>query len=822
MTGNSDDHDTIQAKRRRQGASSGPQGRAEAPSRERPQGSGSLPPYPPSAGGGGGSDGLGRLGGGKGCAGMPIGLIILLAIGYFILQMLSSGDGTSISQMPEEQQPPQFAPTSEPVEPTLAPTRRPAATRAPAATGSGQTWTVMLYQDADDKILEQDIYIDLNEVERVGSSDRVQIVAQIDRFKGAYSADGNWTSTRRYHITRDMDFTNVHSELVDDLGEQNMADGDTLVDFITWAAEAYPADNYVLILSDHGLGWPGGFSDPDPASRDSSRAPLAAALNDDQLYLMELEDALSVAVQNAGFEKFEMIGMDACLMGHIEVLSALEPYARYAVLSQETEPALGWAYAGFLQQLVDDPDMTGADLSSHIVDSYIRDDERINDDEARAEFLRQGSPMGGLFGSANLMSAASLAQQLGRTITLTAADLAAVPDLIHNLNTLAYTLQSEDQQVIANARTYAPSYTNIFGKDTPSPYIDLGSFVQLLQRQGGSSATIQAAKAVIASLNSVVIAEKHGEGKRGSTGVSIYFPNSTLYRSPVAGPQSYTAIARRFAQESLWDDFLVFYYNDIGFNTEPAAPRLPEASAPSRSPGQGQIEISAIQLSSDTAAPGSPVTLTARIDGENIGYIYYFVGYYDRNSRAIFKADTDYLESDVTQELNGVYYPQWNDNQPFNLVLEWEPTVFQITDGQTDASALFNPQTYGAAAADSVYTVDGIYTYTDGSQRSARLYFRDGLMRQVFGFTDQNQTGGAREIIPQAGDTFTVLENWLDLDANGQVTQTSVEEGATLTFGDQPLQWKEVYAAAGEYVIGFIVTDLDGNSQAAYTQVRVR
>ena len=56
-----------------------------------------------------------------------------------------------------------------------------------AASGSGQTWTVMLYQDADDQILEKDIFVDLNEAERVGSSDRVKIVAQLDRFQGAFS-----------------------------------------------------------------------------------------------------------------------------------------------------------------------------------------------------------------------------------------------------------------------------------------------------------------------------------------------------------------------------------------------------------------------------------------------------------------------------------------------------------------------------------------------------------------------------------------------------------------------------------------------------------
>ena len=44
---------------------------------------------------------------------------------------------------------------------------------APVATGDGDTWTVMLYQDADDKMLEKDIYIDLNEAERIGSSERV-------------------------------------------------------------------------------------------------------------------------------------------------------------------------------------------------------------------------------------------------------------------------------------------------------------------------------------------------------------------------------------------------------------------------------------------------------------------------------------------------------------------------------------------------------------------------------------------------------------------------------------------------------------------------
>ena len=86
-------------------------------------------------------------------------------------------------------------------------------------------------------------------------------------------------------------------------------------------------------------------------------------------------------------------------MSQMEVYSALQPYANYAVASEETEPGLGWAYAGFLDHLVNNPDMSAAQLATNIVDTYIQGDQRIVDNNARAEFLRQGSQMGGFFGA---------------------------------------------------------------------------------------------------------------------------------------------------------------------------------------------------------------------------------------------------------------------------------------------------------------------------------------------------------------------------------------------------------------------------------------
>ena len=62
----------------------------------------------------------------------------------------------------------------------------------------------------------------------------------------------------------------------------------------------------------------------------------------------------------------------------------------------------------------------------------------------------------------------------------------------------------------------------------------------------------------------------------------------------------------------------------------------------------------------------------------------------------------------------------------------------------------------------------------------------------------------------------------MDLDASGQVTQTITQAGTVLTFGDQVFEMTEVYAAEGNYVVGFIVEDLDGSANPVYTQVAVR
>lgn len=85
----------------------------------------------------------------------------------------------------------------------------------------------------------------------------------------------------------------------------------------------------------------------------------------------------------------------------------------------------------------------------------------------------------------------------------------------------------------------------------------------------------------------------------------------------------------------------------------------------------------------------------------------------------------------------------------------------------------------------------------------------------------ENGTGSPSEIHPQRGDTFTVLERWLDLDAQGKLVRRASQEGGTLTFGDSMFSWQELDAAPGQYILGFVVQVLDGNSYEQYATIEV-
>jgi clostripain len=707
------------------------------------------------------------------------------------------------------------APARTPIPAPAAKTPTPARAEAPA---DEQTWLVLLYSDADDEILEEDMLNDLNEAELVGSSDRVKLVAQMDRYDGGYDGDGDWTSAKRFLIEQDDDLEQLHSRELDDLGEVNMADADTLIDFVAWGVQAYPADKYVLIMSDHGAGWPGGWSDPAPETSGRDDIPLAESFGD-MLFLMEIGDALKQIVADTGIGKFELIGFDACLMSSVEVYSAIAPYARYAVASQEVEPSLGWAYAALLGRLADSPEIDGGQLAGAIVDSYIEQDQQILDDQARAKYVERA------YEYSDSMSAEDVVAEEIQTITLTAVDLSATRGLLDAINGLVRALARADQKKVASARRYAQAFETVFDDKQPKPYIDLGNFARLLKQKIDDRQVDNAADALIAAIDRTVIDEKHGEEKAGATGISIHFPNSKLYKDAEAGYESYDVVAAAFVQQSLWDDFLAFHYTKKPLpevQAQQPAPATPVA--PVEAPGGMGIEVAPLTLSSDTFTRKQTLLMQSTVTGGDIAFIYVFIGYRDPKAGAIRVMDMDFIEADQTRQVDGVFYPDWGAEGQIDVEFEWDGRLFAIDSGEKSEVALFQPDDYGASSAEAVYSVEGTYTTAKGKKpRRAMLLFSDGELTQVLGYTGKEDAGSLREITPKRGDRFTIGEQWISSDnLAGEETEFFSKDGKTLVFGEDNFSWKDVVAPKGEYLVGFIAEDLDGKLYEAHATVSLK
>jgi hypothetical protein len=690
--------------------------------------------------------------------------------------------------------------------------------------GEESEWLVMLYQNADDEVLERDIFTDLNESEVVGSSDDVVIVSQFDRYDGAFDGDGDWTGTKRFLVLQDDDLTTINSEELDDLGELDSGDPETLTDFLIWSISNFPAKKHALILSDHGAGWQGGWNDDAPNE--------GSALSVD-----EIDQALAAALAETGLEQLEFIGFDACLMSQVEALSGVAPYARYAVASEEVEPAMGWAYAQFLSTLAAKPSQNGAALAKSVVNSYIVDDIRIQDDDARGEYLAE------VYGTDEEVSAKDLGQQESLDVTLTAVDLQVMPAYMEALNEFAYALAFVDPLAVAQARTYAQSFKSVFGDEVPPSYLDVGNFAKLVAELAGSDELDEAVNALQAAADDFILAEKHGPNKPGATGLTIFFPTPDLLVAVGTADSeiSYTDYASRFAGASLWDDFLAFHYTNRDIDPELAvidlldaesgqAADIEEYAAPlledpeiSYAPGvEGDLSLTPIEVSSESIAADETVLLQTSISGENIGYIYIEAARYDEESDSYSIEDRDFVMADNTQAVDGVAYPVWTAKDLEDFIFEWSPTVYTLNDGETEAFVLLEPETYGTGDTDSEYAVYGVYTFADsGEERQAVMLFDGALeFKSIFGFSGPDGTGAPREITPREGDQFTLLEEWIESDEDGNMVNNTYP-GETLTFSGQPFTVTAYDAYAGDYVLAITVTDLFGNEVSEYAAVTV-
>lgn len=651
----------------------------------------------------------------------------------------------------------------------------------PSNTSNLPEWTIIVYSDADDDILEEDMLLDINEMELVGSNTQMNIVVQVDRAEGAFSGDGDWTDTRRLFITQDNDMDHISSQIVENIGEVDMGNPQTLVDFVTWSVQKYPAKKYALIMSDHGGGWTGGFSDLDSGS---------------SMTFTQIVDAISQIQSRMGGQKFEVIGFDACLMGMLEIYGSLYPYTNYMVASEEVIPASGWSYAAWLGRLAQDTSVDGRTVSGAIVSTYIVED-------------------------AALISRASSDEisEIESETTLSAIDSSRMPEVISAFNQFISTLSVIDQTWVAQGREYSKSYYSIFGEDVPSPFIDLVNFAEVMATTN-DPAIQQATEQLKAAMSAAIVAEKHGYGMEGSGGMSFYFPISDIYTLTEYEQPSpmYADNADEFLQKSSWDEFLAFHYTGQDFTPEQGTAYVPNRASEIIAPGASELTIAPIQLSDTEVTDDEIITLSTTVTG-NPSYIYFILYFYNAESNAYWEADTSYVFADNTIDVGGVTTPDYGPS-PIQVEYEWDPSLFVLTDGTTEAFALFEPEEYIDTSGVSTYSVYGQYTAVNGGvPTDAKITFDpDGKLLHIYALPDPDGNGitTAVEVTPQIGDTFVDYVKSYYFDENNNATFDYSLSSDVFTWSDQGFWFEARYPVDGQYAIGFYAVDFDNNTTESY------
>lgn len=372
-------------------------------------------------------------------------------------------------------------------------------------------WTILVYMAADNN-LEEYAFSDFNELEMIGSTQQVSVVVQFDRIPGYDASNGNWTSTRRYYVTKDADAVNIHSTMLADLGELDMADSSTLTDFVQWGVENYPANHYMLVMWDHGRGW------RTQAMRTMALQREIKAISVDNTDNSEMS-LTGLAQACRQMPHMDVTLFDACLMAMLEVAYSIEDSTDVMVASEENIPVLGQPYDRMLLRITADPDMTSLAFGQAIAEEYIG---------------YYTSHYSGNF-TISAISTASVGQVASR-----ADDLARA--IRGNLASVRSAVESAQQQT--------QHYD--FDKQVYDDYKDLYDFARLVESSTANTEVRTAAQSLREAIDDAVICERHsGADVPNSHGISIYLPNP--------GTMSYQYTDIDFARDTEWDEMLQSY-----------------------------------------------------------------------------------------------------------------------------------------------------------------------------------------------------------------------------------------------------------------------
>lgn len=266
---------------------------------------------------------------------------------------------------------------------------------------------------------------------------------------------------------------------IEQMDIRDMGRSDTLADFINYGTQSYPAEHYGIIFWNHGSGPIQGFGSDE--NYDGSSLPL--------------EEIKKGIERSACKEPFDFIGMDACLMSNIELVSVLQGKTDYLIASEELEPQDGYAYE-WMEIL-------------------------INTDS--------GSDYGRQVGEAILSSYDAFYQEQNVSVTLSLIDMnqydlfhRAMDNILENISFQEHTDSKEQYEQIGKLRSSLLSFGSK-GTDRISEQTDVMQFFSLLAKQKLYEPELYES---LENACQSLVADKVWQGyDKAPSGVSIYLPS---------------------------------------------------------------------------------------------------------------------------------------------------------------------------------------------------------------------------------------------------------------------------------------------------------
>lgn len=363
-----------------------------------------------------------------------------------------------------------------------------------------KTVTFLVYMAADNNLNEY-INDDLNEMQRVGSTYNLNLLVHLN--------------TRLHQQEKVTKKLVVHKGYIEQYGTDKMKDSgdpETLISACKWALKHYPAEQFVLVLWNHGSG---------SINRTISRSVCYDDTTGNYLTDYKLVQALEQVIQVLG-KKIDIIAFDACLMADLEIAYAIKNYAHYMVASQETIPGTGFGYDYALEDAAKKW-VHPYQLTKMIVHAYEKEYAKITNN-----------------------------------YTLSAINLAKLDLLTANTNRIA------EQLTKALHKNYTETYKYIrycirratrFDKK----YVDMFDFYSILIKHLSNITSDPLIRNTLSELleeglnllTNSIIDYVHGDSYPNSHGLSIYFDRKQL-------DQTYPTTI--WAQESRWLSLLETYH----------------------------------------------------------------------------------------------------------------------------------------------------------------------------------------------------------------------------------------------------------------------